>query len=169
MTIEVSHGVSRLEIEKISSQYGIFFSDDYQDFLFNYNGLFVGNNSYCTIPFSKVDDGNIDFQELYGINSSNPLFDLANVNDIRDEINVFKNPFIIGADPGGNLFLFSGNDNDDAIYYWDRAHIHFDDNFDYHEVNEEGNVYRISDNFTTFYNEIMLNINGDKSITKVVL
>ncbi|MBC0549402.1 SMI1/KNR4 family protein [Escherichia coli] len=168
MAIEISHGISNLDIEKISSLYGITFPNSYINFLSNYNGLFIGSNSYCSIPCLKVDDGEIEFQELYGINTSNPLFDLTKVNNIRDEMVVFKQPFIIGADSGDNFFLFSGNKNDAAIYYWDRTHIHFGDGFDYHEVNEEGNIYMIFEDFSDFYNAIISNVGGENNIIKVI-
>lgn len=167
MAIEIHHGISNLDIGKISNLYGIIFPESYINFLSNYNGLFIGSNSYCTIPCLKVDDGEIEFQELYGIDTSSPLFDLTKVNNVRDEIVVFENPFIIGADPGGNFFLFSGNKNDNAIYYWDRTHIHFGNGFDYHEVNEEGNIYMIFENFSDFYDAIMSNVDGDTNIIKV--
>ncbi|AUQ24811.1 SMI1/KNR4 family protein [Dickeya zeae] len=166
MAIKISIGIDYLDVKDVESKCGVNFPHDYVDFLTKYNGMFIDAGSYCTIPFSKVDNGDIDFQEVYGINAINLGFDLLRANDIRDEVMVFDNPFVIGADPGGNPFLMNCNSSDSAVYYWDRTHIHSDDGFDYQEVNEEGNIYKISDSFTDFYNAIMLNVGGDVNIIK---
>ncbi|MFP1863783.1 SMI1/KNR4 family protein [Lonsdalea quercina] len=166
MAIKISIGTDYLDVQDIESKYGVNLSHDYVDFLTKRNGMFIDTGSYCTIPFLKVDNGDIDFQELYGVNTINPGFDLARANEIRDEIMVFDNPFIIGADPGGNPFLINCNSNDAAVYYWDRTHIHYDDGFDYGEINDEGNIYKVFDSFSDFYDAINLNIGGDVNIVK---
>ncbi|AYH03384.1 SMI1/KNR4 family protein [Pectobacterium parmentieri] len=166
MAIKLSIGIDYSDVKDVESKYGIIFPSDYIDFLTKYNGIYIGAGSYCTIPFSKVDDGEIDFQEMYGINTINPSFDLLRANDIRNEVVVLDNPFIIGSDPGGNPFFINCEKSDSAVYYWDRTHIHFDNNFDYQETNEEGNIYKLSDSFYKFYDFIMVNVGGDKKTIK---
>lgn len=161
MPIIVSSGVSDQDINSISQRFSVVLPADYILFLREYNGLFIGEGSYCTLPFIKVDNLEIDFQELYGIDLNNPTLDLINANSISDEVILLDNPFVIGADPGGNPFIINGNGHDEAIYYWDRTHLHNATHCDYHEVNEEGNLYKAFDTFSEFYNIIMNTVGGD--------
>jgi hypothetical protein len=132
-----------------------------------HNGLFIGDKSYCDIPFIKVDDEQFAFQELYAIDAENSGMDLIQCNEISDEITAFADPIVIGADPGGNFFIINCNKNDDSIYYWDREHIHYDNNYDYGEKDEEGNIYKIYSSFSEFYDAIILNTGGDKTIKEI--
>lgn len=161
MAIIKSFGTSDSNILKVESTYGIVLPEDYFEFLTRFNGMFIGSGSYCTIPFLMVDNGEVDFQEMYGIDTKNETLNLIKANEIRDEFVAFDNPFVIGADPGGNLFLINGGGSDKSIYYWDRNHIHFDDGFCHQELSEEGNVYKIFNTFTAFYNSILYNVGGD--------
>lgn len=164
MSIEISGSIEKQEIQKSLEKYNSYIPNDYINFLSKSNGIFISGKSYCVIPFRKVDDKEISFQELYGIKTNNVEFDLDNINDIRVEIKNFSNPIIIAGDPGGNFFLFSGNRSDNKIYYWDRAHIHLDNNYDYPEKDEEGNIYIFSNSFNEFYDLIIKNLGGDISI-----
>lgn len=166
MSIEISGSIEKQEARKILEKYNSYIPNDYIEFLSKSNGIFINGNSYCVIPFSKVDDKEVSFQELYGIKTNNIEFDLENINGIRLDITSFNNPIIIAGDPGGNFFLFSGNQNDNKIYYWDRSHIHLDNNSDYPEKNEEGNIYIFSNNFNEFYELIIKNLGGDTSIIR---
>ena len=166
MTIKLSVGTSPSEVEKIQSRYNVVFSNEYYEFLVKNNGMFLGDGAYCTMPFYKVDDGEIAFLELYGIGTINKNLDLDNANVIIDEIKALKNPFVIGADPGGNIFLINGDENDVSIYYWDREHIHFDSNPDYPEYEEEGDIYKFSDSFSEFYERIISYSGGNKTLLK---
>lgn len=166
MSIEISGSIEKQEVRKILEKYNSYIPNDYIDFLSKSNGIFINGNSYCVIPFSKVDDKEVSFQELYGIKTNNVEFDFENINNIRLDITRFNNPIIIAGDPGGNFFLFSGNQNDNKIYYWDSTHIHLNNNSDYPEKNEEGNIYIFSNNFNEFYELIIKNLGGDTSIIR---
>ncbi|WP_221410820.1 SMI1/KNR4 family protein [Aeromonas jandaei] len=169
MAIKLSLGISMQDVKYIQSIYGLIFPFDYENHLLSVNGVFISANSYCTIPFMKVDDGFIDFQEMYGIKTSNPLLDLNYANQFREEIVGFNRPFIIGADPGGNMFFIECSGVDDSVYYWDRTHLHSGEHAERKETNEEGDVYRLCDNFTSFYKEIMANVGGDATEIKELL
>src|SRR5690606_31047927 len=143
MAIIKSFGTNDSNVFRVELRYGINLPKDYFDFLTLVNGMFIGTSSYCTIPFSKVDNGEVDFQEMYGIDTKNESLDLDKANEVRNEVSAFDNPFVIGADPGGNLFLINGSGCDMSIYYWDRNHIHFDDGFSHQELSGEGNIYKI--------------------------
>lgn len=169
MAIKLSLGISLQDVKYVENNYGLLFPVDYENYLLNTNGVFIDANSYCTIPFIKVDDGMIDFQEMYGIKTVNPLLDLNYANKFRDEIVGFKRPFIIGADPGGNMFFIECTGVDESVYYWDRTHLHSGERADHKEINEEGDVYKLCDNFTLFYKEIMVNVGGDTAEIKELL
>ena len=124
---------------------------------------FYFGGSCCTIPFSKVDNGEIDFQELYGIDAKNPSLNLINANDITDEVVCFDSPFVIGADPGGNPFIINCSGNDGSVYYWDRTHLH-DDNIVIITtlVKRAVHIKRLK----TLVSSIMKNVGGDNSLIK---
>lgn len=164
MSVQMSCAFDKEDIKKTLGKYNSWVPDSYIDFLSQSNGMFINGDSYCVIPFSKVDSKEISVQEIYGVRARNIEFDLDNNNRFRDDIMAFQNPLIIAGDPGGNFFLFSGNQDDDAVYYWDRAHIHFEHCYDYPEGNEEGNIYKLSNSFNGFYKLIMRNVGGDISI-----
>lgn len=160
MTIKVGHGASDIKIKDISLALNVDFSKSYIDFLLRLNGVAIFGDSYCTIPFEKVDDGEVDFQALYGLDGKNKNFDLQSNNDIRNETTSLSSPFVIGGDSGGNYYLMNANGVDEAVYYWDRSHIHFDNNFDYPESNEEGNIYKLADSFDSFFQIVVENVIG---------
>lgn len=164
MSIIKSVGIDAGELKKIVDFYNVVLPSDYMDFLTRENGMIIGSGSYCTIPFSKVDDGQIDFQELFGIGTVSPLLDLFKVNEYRDEITELANPLIIGADPGGNFFVMNCKFNDEAIYYWDRGHIHYNDFPDHPEQDGQGNIYKLYDSFASFYKAILTYVEGDKNV-----
>lgn len=166
MAVKLSLGVSAQDVKYIQSIYGLLFPFNYENYLLSVNGVFIGANSYCTIPFMKFDVGVIDFQEMYGIKIVNPLLDLNYANKFRGEIVGFKRPFIIGADPGGNVFFIDCTGVDKSVCYWDRTHLHSGESADYKEINEEGDVYRLCDSFNLFYKEIMVNVGGDTAEIK---
>ena len=163
MPIELSQGVGVERLKKFQNEIGFFLPSEYVDFLVNFNGMFIGDGTYCDIPFTKVDNGKISFQELYSVDAQSAGMDLIEQNEIQDEVEAFKSPFIIGADPGGNFFLVNCDGHDTSIYYWDRSHIHYDNNYDFAEMDEEGNIYKAFSSFIEFHNAIMNNVGGDVS------
>jgi len=59
----------------------------------------------------------------------------------------------IGDDPGGNYFVLVCNKSQKGIYYWDRTHLHIEDeiqDFSIPEVNDSGNLYKIHNEFSEF-------------------
>lgn len=167
MTVKMSIGIDLSEVEKVQEKHSVVFPLDYINFLKQHNGMFVGEGGYCTIPFSKVDDEEIEFQELYGIKLKNKNLDLDNANKVRDEVEALDEPFVIGSDPGGNLFLINGNKG--PVYYWDRNHIHIDSRPDFPEKEEEGDIYKVSDSFSDFYECIILHLGGNKEVVEEFL
>ncbi len=163
MAINYSIGANDIEIQAFKTKFGfdIDLESEYLQFLKERNGLFLSDETYCDIPFSMVDNGFISFQELYGINLINKNWNIDRLNNnYLDEIKSVKNVIIIGGDPGGNKFLLSTKNDNVKVFYWDRGHIHFDDNYDYKEVDEEGNLYIVANSFSEFIKMIKDNIEG---------
>lgn len=161
MAVIMSTGTSLDEINRLQLKSGVILAPDYIDFLLKFNGMFIGNDSYCTMEFSTMENKEIDFQELYGIKTKNINFDIIEANKIRDEVLALEKPFVIGADPGGNPFLINGTGNDSRIYYWDRTHLNIESIPDYLEKEEEGDIYIYTATFTDFYRIIRSSIGGD--------
>ena len=170
MTIIYSLGTTDPEVSRIKSLFGDGICKDYLEFMKEKNGLFLYRDSFCEIPFEQVDDKFISFLGLYGISPENECLDIEVVNDkFSDEIEFIEKPIIIGSDPGGNFFILSSRGDDCNVYYWDRAHIHFEGNYDFAEVNEEGNVYILANSFNEFLSLIEKNIEGNKEIKTMPL
>lgn len=164
MAIIYSLGTTDTEANRLRTLFGNGICEDYIRFIKNKNGMFLDGGSYCTIPFSKVDDKAIGFQELYGLKATNKNMDIEIANrNFSDEIQQIEKPIIIGGDSGGNFFVLSSSKNDSKVYYWDRAHIHFDCAYDFEEVDEEGNLYILANSYSEFTSLIDANIEGDKS------
>ncbi|HDS9625155.1 TPA: SMI1/KNR4 family protein, partial [Enterobacter asburiae] len=60
-------------------------------------------------------------------------------------------------DPGGNFYLILNGSESQGVYYWDRTHLHAEDDIQLFETPEQngcGNIYKITNSFTEFYKEI---------------
>ena len=71
--------------------------------------------------------------------------------------NLIDDKLIIGDDPGGNFYLILNGSESQGVYYWDRTHLHAEDDiqeFEIAEQNECGNIYKITNSFTEFYKKI---------------
>ncbi|SHO59242.1 hypothetical protein VQ7734_05022 [Vibrio quintilis] len=106
---------------------------------------------------------------LFGISTNEEPYDIEAENYIRDEIEYFDNPLIIGSNSSNNYYVINCDNNDESVYCWDRTHIHYDDNYDYAEVDEEGKIYKFSDTFDEFFDAIFNNIGEEKDIQIVKL
>ncbi|EKY3146124.1 SMI1/KNR4 family protein, partial [Cronobacter sakazakii] len=76
------------------------------------------------------------------------------------ELDFIDSKLIIGDDPGGNYYLMLNGERQQGIFYWDRTHLHAEDilqQFEIPEQNECGNLYRLNDTFTQFYQSVIDN------------
>ncbi|WP_073586650.1 SMI1/KNR4 family protein [Vibrio quintilis] len=161
--------MSKSEIEIFSKKHDLNLPKGCISFLLKYNGAFVSPPSYCSLPFPKIDGEEIDFSMLFGISTNEEPYDIEAENYIRDEIEYFDNPLIIGSNSSNNYYVINCDNNDESVYCWDRTHIHYDDNYDYAEVDEEGKIYKFSDTFDEFFDAIFNNIGEEKDIQIVKL
>lgn len=162
MPIRLGNGIVSTEVDDFEKKSKVVLPDKYRDFLKNVNGVFLSGSTYCSINIDVVDDGQIEFQELYGINVKNKNMNIEYINNkYLDEIHNLTNALIIGADPGGNNYVL--NLENGNILYWDVQHIHLDGQPIYEETDDEGNLYLVSDDFVSFYTLVFNNIQGDLS------
>ncbi|EQB98841.1 SMI1/KNR4 family protein [Photorhabdus temperata] len=159
MPIVYGDGLSNKEIAEIENKYSIAFPKSYVDFLNKYNGLVVREFDACDIPYDNVDNGFISFDALFGVRFINDNFDLYEINDdYLDEISFINSCFIIGVDPGDNFYILVNDQDNIGVYYWDRTHLHADDdlqNYHFKEINECGNLYKVSNSFDDFFKSIL--------------
>lgn len=168
MPIRLSLGIDFIEVEKLEKKYKLLLPSAYKNFLAAHNGLYLADKSYAMLPLDTVDDSEVSFLVLFGIQLNNNNFELDYINRFRDEIATMDKPFIIGEDPGGNFFLLNANGIDSSIYYWDRTHLHLSSEGlpSYPEQDEEGDIYTCSKNFDKFYTTILSSVEGDTRIQK---
>ena len=159
----VLHGdkIKQDEIDMLEKKYGIQLEESYKFFLKSENGFLVKQPDYCEFDFDNVDDGVIALYSLYSLGNENENNELIYNNDeFLNELEFIDSAFIIGGDPGGNYFVLMGNKNHKGVFYWDRTHLHADDDksaFSIPEHNESGNLYKVSSSFKDFYELIKKN------------
>lgn len=93
--------------------------------------------------------------------TKNDYYDVIYNNDeLLSELDFIDSKLIIGDDPGGNYYLMLNGERQQGIFYWDRTHLHAEDilqQFEIPEQNECGNLYRLNDTFTQFYQSVIDN------------
>lgn len=157
----VSYGkpVAKSAILPLLSAFDFSAPEAYVDFLQQKNGLVIKSPDYCNFPYCGVDEGKVAFSALFGINTRNEYYDLKYNNDeCLDELDFLSDALLIGDDPGGNYFVLMNGDGREGVYYWDRTHLHAEDDiqqFDIAEQQESGNLYQVAPDFTTFYQMIL--------------
>ncbi|TDB58201.1 SMI1/KNR4 family protein [Photorhabdus khanii] len=157
----INHGINidNSEILSIEQHYSIILPESYRAFLKKYNGFYVEDPDACNLTYHGVDDGEIAFDSLFGINIENENFNLIEMNNnYLDELLFIKNSFIIGTDPGGNFYILVTEGKHEGVYYWDRTHLHVEDDVQdiaFSEVDECGNLYKVSHSFEEFFKQIL--------------
>lgn len=161
MSVSCGSGLAESQIKALEKEFSILFSDDYKDFLSQYNGFVVKQPDFCEFEYPSIDDGYIAFYALFGNNISNINNELRHQNrKYLSDIGFVGSAFLIGADPGGNYFVLVCKNGKDSVYYWDRTHLHSEDdlqNFDIQEEDSSGPLYKFSDGFSEFFEKIVKN------------
>lgn len=154
MPISCGKALSYSEIHSLEIKYNISLPYDYRRFLEKYNGFVVKSPDFSELRYDGVDEGIIAFHALFGMGIQNHYNDIVYHNEnFLNEIDFLKEKIIIGDDPGGNYFLIINVDDEKGVYYWDRTHLHSEDdiqNFSISEKNDSGNIYKITDDFSSF-------------------
>lgn len=158
MPISCGHSATDAEISMLEKEYNILLPEDYKKFIQKYNGFVVNSPDFSEIDYDGVDEGIIAFYALFGMGTKNQNHDIKHHNDnYLGELDFIENKIIIGDDPGGNYYVLINNADKKGIFYWDRTHLHVEDdiqNFEIAEHNESGNLYRITNDFSSFFEKI---------------
>lgn len=161
MPISCGNRVTNAEIMVLEKEYNILLPEDYKEFLERNNGFVVKSPDFSEIDYEGVDEGIIAFYSLFGLGTKNHDHDIKHHNDYYlDELNFIEDKLIIGDDPGGNYFVLINGNNKKGIFYWDRTHLHDEDDiqsFEIAEENESGNLYRVINEFSDFFKKISEN------------
>lgn len=147
------------EIHSLEMKYNTRLPDDYKEFLEKKNGFVIKSPDFSELNYDGVDEGIIAFHALFGIGTHNHYNDIDYHNDnFLNEVDFLNGKIIIGDDPGGNYFLIINIDNQKGVYYWDRTHLHSEgeiQDFTIPEENDCGNIYKITDDFSSFYKLVL--------------
>ncbi|HCT7900780.1 TPA: SMI1/KNR4 family protein [Enterobacter cloacae] len=158
MPISCGKPANKDEIKILQAKFKISLPEDYKEFLRMKNGFVVKSPDFCELEYAGVDEGVITFYALFGMNMKNPNHDIFRQNEtFLNELDFIDGKLIIGDDPGGNFYLILNGSKSQGVYYWDRTHLHAEDDtqeFEIDEKNECGNIYKITNTFTEFYKKI---------------
>lgn len=128
-------------IDDFEKQIGFKLTDDYKQFLYEYNGG-TSKGGYSTFFVEELSE-EIPLDVLFGL-VDDVDFDLKDWNDeYKDDL--LPNTIIIGRDPGAGFIVLINNLEDMGVYYWDHS-LNFD------QSDEDNNLYLISDSFQSFIN-----------------
>ncbi|MDK2355463.1 SMI1/KNR4 family protein [Enterobacter hormaechei] len=155
MPISCGKPKTKDELRILEAKFNFGLPEDYKEFLRFKNGFVVKSPDFCELEYECVDEGVIAFYALFGINMKNPNHDIFRQNKcFLNELDFIDDKLIIGGDPGGNFYLILNGSESQGVYYWDRTHLHADDDiqyFEFAEQNECGNIYKITNSFTEFH------------------
>lgn len=158
MPISCGKPKTKDELRILEGKFKVGLPEDYKEFLRLKHGFVVKPPDFCELEYEGVDEGVIAFYALFGINMKNPNHDIFRQNGcFLNELDFIDDKLIIGGDPGGNFYLILNGSKNQGVYYWDRTHLHAEDDiqkFDIAEKNECGNIFKISNSFTEFYERI---------------
>ncbi|WP_058487072.1 SMI1/KNR4 family protein [Defluviitalea phaphyphila] len=141
----IGYGKATMQmIDEFEQYVGFSLPNDYKRFLLEYNGG-KPKERYYTFFVQELNE-NIPFDVLYGLNTAIKQVDLKMWYDEYKE-DLLENCIIIGSDSGTGLIILINEDEDEGIYYWDHSWY-------FEQSNEENNVYKISDSFQEFFNDL---------------
>ena len=155
MPISCGKPANKDVIKILEGEFKIHLPDDYKEFLRLKNGFVVKSPGFCELEYEGVDEGFIAFYALLGINIKNPSHDIFRQNEnFLNELDFVDDKLIIGDEPGGNFYLILNGSESQGVYYWDRTHLHAEDDiqeFEIAEQNQCGIIYKITNSFTEFH------------------
>lgn len=158
MPISCGKPANKDGIKILEAKFKISLPEDYKEFLRLKNGFVVKSPDFCELEYEGVDEGVIAFYALFGMNMKKPNHDIFRQNDnFLSELDFIDDKLIICDDPGGNFYLILNGSENQGLYYWDKTHLHAEDDLQEYELaeqNECGNIYKITNSFTEFHKRI---------------
>lgn len=148
MNIKGYGNIKKEEIMEFECEIGFTLPDDYKEFLQNFNGG-IPEIKYSTFKLDDLEE-NIGLQVLYGLNLNENL-------DLREwfleyEDDMLDGCIIIGHGIGFGFVVLINNTENSGVYFWDHS-------FELDNSSEEENVYKISDTFKEFIENLKAPIN----------
>ena len=143
MKIKGYGNIKEEEILKFENEIGFALPNDYKEFLICFNGG-VPEVKYSTFKLNELQE-NIGLQVLYGL-------DLEENLDLREwyeeyEDDLLDDSLIIGHGLGFGFIILVNSPEVSGVYFWDNT-------FELENSYEDENVYKISDTFKEFIEEI---------------
>lgn len=148
MNIKGYGNVKEEEFFKLEDEIGFTLPNDYKEFLINFNGG-VPEVKYSTFTLSELEE-NIGLQVLYGL-------DLEENLDLREwyeeyEDDLLDDCLIIGHGIGFGFIVLVNSPEVSGVYFWDNS-------FELENSSEDENIYKISDTFREFIEELKSPLN----------
>lgn len=148
MKIKGYGNVEEEEIFKLEEEIGFTLPNDYKEFLINFNGG-VPEVKYSTFKLNELEE-NIGLQVLYGLNLEENL-------DLREwyeeyEDDLLDDCLIIGHGIGFGFIVLVNSPEISGVYFWDNS-------FELENSSEDENIYKISDTFKEFIQELKSPLN----------
>ena len=148
MKIKGYGNVKEEEILKLEDELGFTLPNDYKEFLINFNGG-VPEVKYSTFTLNELEE-NIGLQVLYGL-------DLEENLDLREwyeeyEDDLLDDCLIIGHGIGFGFIVLVNSPEVSGVYFWDNS-------FELDNSSEDENIYKISDTFRQFIDELKIPLN----------
>lgn len=148
MKIKGYGNVKEEEILKLEDEIGFTLPNDYKEFLINFNGG-VPEVKYSTFTLNELEE-NIGLQVLYGL-------DLEENLDLREwyeeyEDDLLDDCLIIGHGIGFGFIVLVSSPEVSGVYFWDNS-------FELDNSSEDENIYKISDTFRQFIDELKIPLN----------
>lgn len=148
MKIKGYGNVKEEEILKLEDELGFTLPNDYKEFLINFNGG-VPEVKYSTFKLNELEE-NIGLQVLYGL-------DLEENLDLREwyeeyEDDLLDDCLIIGHGIGFGFIVLVNSPEVSGVYFWDNS-------FELENSSEDENIYKISDTFREFIEELKSPVN----------
>lgn len=148
MKIKGYGNVEEEEIFKLEEEIGFTLPNDYKEFLINFNGG-VPEVKYSTFKLNELEE-NIGLQVLYGLNLEENL-DLREWYEEYEE-DLLDDCLIIGHGIGFGFIVLVNSPEVSGVYFWDNS-------FELENSSEDENIYKISDTFKEFIQELKSPLN----------
>ena len=145
MKIKGYGNVEEEEIFKLEEEIGFILPNDYKEFLINFNGG-VPEVKYSTFKLNELEE-NIGLQVLYGLNLEENL-DLREWYEEYEE-DLLDDCLIIGHGIGFGFIVLVNSPEVSGVYFWDNS-------FELENSSEDENIYKISDTFREFIEELKI-------------
>ena len=148
MKIKGYGNVKEEEIFKLEDEIGFTLPNDYKEFLINFNGG-VPEVKYSTFKLNELEE-NIGLQVLYGLD----LEDNLNLREWYEEYedDLLDDCLIIGHGIGFGFIVLVNSPEVSGVYFWDNS-------FELENSSEDENIYKISDTFREFIEELKSPLN----------